>query len=399
MTDKLQNKKQIDSFYSNLHPYRIPFKEVIESHAHFTEVPDGWSVVITDVENSTKNIDNNKYQEVNILAVSSLILAINVAKKHETTFPFIYGGDGATVLMPDVYVDEYTTTLATLRTNGINRFELTIRVGVVSMKEIHTRGGSVRIAKYYVNEGYDQAVFLGDGLYLAEKLIKKEEDTFRIEKEDIQAPIDLSGLECRWNAIYPPSLKDEVVCLIVHAVDFTKHNEVYRTVLEKIDEFYGDFEERHPIHREQLKATLGFKTLQHASYVKFGEMRWSYIIEQFSLGIIRNISTLLHRIFYTVFHESYTSNLITASDTLKIDGTLKTIIAGNTSAREKLIAFLEESERKGDLVYGYHDTHASMMTCYVMKDVGEHVNFLDGFGGGYTQAGKMIKEKLRRISA
>ena len=132
--------------------------------------------------------------------------------------------------MPDAYIDEYTTTLATLRTNGINRFGLTIRVGVVSMKEIHSRGGSVRIAKYYVNEGYDQAVFLGDGLYMAETLIKKEGQTYRMEKEDTQVPIDLSGLECRWNAIRPPSEKDEVVCLIIHAVDFKntmKYTELY----------------------------------------------------------------------------------------------------------------------------------------------------------------------------
>ncbi|MCC6520656.1 DUF3095 family protein [Candidatus Nomurabacteria bacterium] len=390
---------QLEHFYTDLPPHRIPFKEVIESHENFTEVPDGWSVVVTDVENSTKNIDNNKYQEVNILAVSSLILAINIAKKHDVAFPFIYGGDGATVLMPDAYIDEYTTTLATLRTNGINRFGLTIRVGVVSMKEIHSRGGSVRIAKYYVNEGYDQAVFLGDGLYMAETLIKKEGQTYRMEKEDTQVPIDLSGLECRWNAIRPPSEKDEVVCLIIHAVDFKKHNEVYRTVLEKIDEFYGNFEERHPIRREHLSATLGFKTLKHASYVKYGKIKWSYIVTQVSLGIIRNISTLFHRILYSFHHETYTSNLITASDTLKIDGTLKTIVAGTEYSRMKLIAYLEEAEKRGDLVYGYHETHASVMTCYVMKDVGEHVNFLDGFGGGYTQAGKMIKEKLRRITA
>ena len=149
-----------------------------------------------------------------------------------------------------------------------------------------------------------------------------------------------------------------------------------------------------------MSATLGFKTLKHASYVKYGKIKWSYIVTQVSLGIIRNISTLFHRILYSFHHETYTSNLITASDTLKIDGTLKTIVAGTEYSRMKLIAYLEEAEKKrGDLVYGYHETHASVMTCYVMKDVGEHVNFLDGFGGGYTQAGKMIKEKLRRITA
>ena len=102
----IKSKKQVrinklvgtDKFYTNLPAHKVPFKNVIESHENFTEVPDGWSVVITDIENSTKNIEKNRYQEVNMLAVSSLILAINIAKDHELEFPFIYGGDGATVL-------------------------------------------------------------------------------------------------------------------------------------------------------------------------------------------------------------------------------------------------------------------------------------------------------------
>ena len=63
------------------------------------------------------------------------------------------------------------------------RFGLTIRIGVVTMHELHELNASVRIAKYHVNEGYDQAVFLGDGLYVAERLVK-DGDEFQIKKHD-----------------------------------------------------------------------------------------------------------------------------------------------------------------------------------------------------------------------
>jgi hypothetical protein len=88
----------------------------------------------------------------------------------------------------------------------------------------------------------------------------------------------------------------------------------------------------------------------------------------------------------------------TSSDTLKIDNTMKTIFAGAPEQRPKLIKWLAEQEKKGELFYGINVANSSMMTCYIKNSQDNHVRFLDGFGGGYTLASIELKKKLKRLN-
>jgi hypothetical protein len=54
---------------------------------------------------------------------------------------------------------------------------------------------------------------------------------------------------------------------------------------------------------------------------------------------------------------------------------------------EPVRAYLDERSGKGNLKYGMHISDHAVMTCLVVSpDYGQHVHFVDGGDGGYTQA-------------
>ena len=86
------------------------------------------------------------------------------------------------------------------------------------------------------------------------------------------------------------------------------------------------------------------------------------------------------------------------SDTLVIDGKINTVISGNKEQRQALQQYLDELEAAGEIIYGLHVSNASVMSCYVRDMKDGHIHFVDGSDGGYTQAARVIKAKLKNIN-
>ena len=91
----------------------------------------------------------------------------------------------------------------------------------------------------------------------------------------------------------------------------------------------------------------------------------------------------------------YLLQLIANADTLTIDGRINTIISGQQNKRTQLLEYLAAKEAEGSLVYGYHISKESVMTCYIENMDSNHIHFVDGSDGGYTEAAKLLKRKLR----
>ena len=61
-------------------------------------VPDDWFIVICDLRDSTEAIEAGLYQDVNLMGAA----CISTMKTAITDdFPFVFGGDGASLLLPD----------------------------------------------------------------------------------------------------------------------------------------------------------------------------------------------------------------------------------------------------------------------------------------------------------
>jgi len=83
------------------------------------------------------------------------------------------------------------------------------------------------------------------------------------------------------------------------------------------------------------------------------------------------------------------------SDTLVMDGRINTVISGTEEQRQKLFKILDELEAEGEIIYGFHISNASIMSCYVRDMKDDHIHFVDGAEGGYTKAAGVLKGKIR----
>ncbi len=63
----------IETFYRDLRAFSDA-RQICDAH-HYTEVPDGWVVVITDVEGSTKAIEAGRYKDVNLVGAATITAA------------------------------------------------------------------------------------------------------------------------------------------------------------------------------------------------------------------------------------------------------------------------------------------------------------------------------------
>jgi len=49
-------------------------------------------------------------------------------------------------------------------------------------------------------------------------------------------------------------------------------------------------------------------------------------------------------------------------------------------------------------VYGHFISKESIMTCYIQNRDSKHIHFVDGSDGGYTEASKELKRKLKNMN-
>src|SRR5689334_4489453 len=85
------------TFYATIPP--IKHITDITDSSHYYDVPADWHIALTDVRGSTKAIENGRYKDVNAVAAASITALLNVAGDQD--IPFVFGGDGATTLIPE----------------------------------------------------------------------------------------------------------------------------------------------------------------------------------------------------------------------------------------------------------------------------------------------------------
>ncbi|MDQ5883588.1 MAG: hypothetical protein QG654_502 [Patescibacteria group bacterium] len=385
-----------DTFYKDLPVIKKDLEEALTNETYFKSVPNNWSIVVTDIEKSTEEFNNGKYQEMNIISASSIIVALNIADKYGIEIPFIYGGDGASIIVPKRILPEILESLATLRNNARYNFELSLRVGSISVESLKEYGYRLKLAKIKIVEDYTQAIFLGAGLSEAEKIIKSDK-RFLTKKEGEERKLNLSGLQCRWNEIEPPAHKKDILVLIVNPIKKQKQTIIYQKILGDIEKVYGSFKKRHPISGKEIGHSSDYKTLSRASYLKYGKLNILYTGFQMAKSLASKLYIKSNINLPIQIHEDYIhGDIATATDTLKIDGSLKTIIAGTKKQRHELLRKLEKRERNGEIVFGHFGTDSTTITCYVHKRDKEYINFIDGTDGGYVRAAQELKEKIRK---
>ena len=376
-----------DLFYSRLPVNDIPLSDLLMEEHLFYKIPVNWHVVITDVKNSTAAVQEGLHETINLVATGSIVAVLNIAYKASLTVPFFFGGDGATFIIPATILDTAMQALHLHRENTKTNFKLDLRVGHVPVAEIYEQEHVLNISKFRTAVLFDIPVLLGDGLMYAEKKIKGPDYKFAAMAA-INEELDLSGMQCRWDRIKPPENYFEVVSLLVIAREGVKQSMVFKKVMDNIDAIYGTPQTRTPISigKLKLKATLAKIGLEMRA--RMGGFRPFYLLTNW-------IKTLLGYFYFkTKKGKVYLHNLVDMSDTLIIDGKINTVISGTAQQRELLEAALSKIEGDGEIFYGLYVSKESVMSCYVRNMNDRHIHFVDGAGGGYTNAAGVIKQKI-----
>ncbi|MBW4462132.1 MAG: DUF3095 domain-containing protein [Nodosilinea sp. WJT8-NPBG4] len=365
-------------------------------------VPSDWYIIIADVRGSTEAIEAGRYKEVNLLGASSIAAVLNAVKPLE--IPYVFGGDGASLLVPSTVLEKVKSPLLALQQLAQREFNLELRVGIVPVTTASQAGFEVKLAKLKVADQYHQAVFVGGGLNHATELVKSSETAGRYQISDVEiSQADLAGLECRWQDI--ASRHGETVTLLVLATAHSPaaNNALYHDVLEKIQEIYGTEDDFHPVGLQNLNLSLKTEKLLPQAKLRSQPSnwlsRWRYIWNLKMDNILGSIYMRLNLKVGGINWGAYKQVVQAASDYKKFDDMLRMIISGDTNQREKLTDYLEIQSREGNLVYGIHVSDRALMTCLVFERNGHEVHFVDGADGGYTLAAKPLKEKLKRKAA
>ncbi len=384
-----------EDFYSQL-PAFTHFLDVMDT-AVYTPVPPDWFVLLTDVRGSTQAIQAGRYKEVNLLGASSIVAVLNVAG--DTAIPFVFGGDGATLLVPPSLREAAQQALLATQALARDAFGLELRVGVVAVETAVAAHYPIRIAKFRPSPDYEQAMFSGGGLAYVERLVKDPASGCQLQA-DPTAQADFSGLECRWQDV--PSKYGETVSLLVLAQTGSADEDtaVYRQVFHAIQEIYGDPQAFRTITTDTLQATLGLRDLMGETFVRAQSNWWSrlkYLLRLWAVNLFFRFYLLPFDVETTGGRWSrYIDLVVETSDYRKYDEILRMIIAGTPAQRQELTAFLQEQRRAGKLVYGLHVTDRALLTCLVFERMGRQVHFVDGADGGYALAAKALKQQLEK---
>jgi hypothetical protein len=387
-----------ESFYADL-PVLDNFLDITDSR-NFKSVPSAWYIVIADIVGSTKAIESGRYKDVNILGACSIVAVLNIAGSLE--IPFVFGGDGATILIPpSLYVQARQALLAT-RQRARTEFGLDLRVGAIPVPDVTVAGYDVKVAKLRVSENYHQAAFTGGGLSYATQLLKNPltANIYNYGNSISPAKADFSGLECRWQDI--PSKHGETVSLIVKVTadksDIT--NRIYQEVIEEIQSIYGSEDDFNPIDKKYLKLAFSYKYLRAETLLRAKSRKLVHKSLYFLKILIENLLGWFLMTFKVQLQDvdwgAYKENAIAATDYKKIDDMLQMVIDGNETQRKNLNRYLKKNYKKGKLVYGLHISDRALMTCLVFERNGRQVHFVDGADGGYAVAAKAMKRRINR---
>lgn len=385
-----------DLFYKHLPPL-TSFIEALQKENHQV-VPGDWWVALTDVVDSTIAIEAGRYKDVNTSGGLAAMALSNINKGMD--FPFIFGGDGVTCLIPPSVATSAADILYDTKLKVKTFFNLDLRVAMVPIQYLYDRGYHLEVARLKVSKYYDQAIISGNGLVFAEQLLKKEQlgENFLLKaKKNPNTEADFTGFTCRWQDI--PSDKGETISTIIYLRD-EDHQVLLRKLLDQMYSIFGTEENFHPITAANLSQArssdeLGVEAKVHAGKGEGWkyQLRLNWIkLEAWVVSIALKYKLKIKSDIYQL--DRMKDYQIAASDFKKFDGSLKMVLNCQPADRMRWQSYLETLRQDGQLYYGIHVADRSIMTCLLHSGSKKEVHFIDAADGGYALAAKQLKKQM-----
>jgi hypothetical protein len=375
-----------DDFYASL-PVFADFT-LVTDEARFAPLPDGWIVGVADIVGSTKAIAENRYKAVNVAGAAVIVAITNALAGRD--FPFVFGGDGASFAVSGADAAAARQALAETATWVGEDLDLTLRIGMVPVRDIRAQGHDVPVARYAPSPNISIAMFSGGGLAWADAAMKRGE--IAVPAAAPGAHPDLSGLSCRYELI--PSQRGQVLSLVVTPGPRATPAS-FRAAVQAIT----DIVEQTPDASRPLPGTgLKFKwppagvDLEARAARKAGE---SIRVPKLKLLAFTFLGFLMLRFRLCVGRfspDKYERELIDNSDFRKFDDSLRMVLDCTPELAGEIEDYLKAAQADGVVRFGTHKQNAAMMTCFAPNPANpNHVHFIDGADGGYATAATAMK--------
>ncbi|HEX4046908.1 MAG TPA: DUF3095 family protein [Elusimicrobiota bacterium] len=376
-------------FYAEL-PAFPNFSEVTGDKP-FRPLPEDWKVIVADIQGSTEAIEAGRYKDVNTVGAAAVAAAQNAMDKRD--FPFVFGGDGATLVVPPAAFDKVSGALDGVRALARDKFAMTLRVGAVDVAELYAEGAKVEVAKFELFAGRAIASFRGGGLSSAERKIKGDPARYAVP-ERAEHRSDLSGLSCRWKPI--PSDRGVILSILIGARAEAGSRAVYDKVLKRLEDvFNGDLFNANPVHLSTMSYRSVWENLAAEARCHRDAVSLAFLAR--AAEIVASVLVFKWKVPPLVFDpKKYAESMSAHSDFRKFDDILRMVVDCSPAQAAAIRSFLDELRAKDEICFGLHESKAALMTCFVydVKD-GGHIHFIDGGDGGYALAAKQFKAQLK----
>jgi hypothetical protein len=374
-----------DDFYARLDP-QAEFGRLADGNA-YVSLPDDWYVGTADIVGSTAHIAAGRYKIVNTVGASVISAQMNAA--NGMSFPFVFGGDGASFAFPAGHLTRATDALARVLRWAKEAFGFELRGAIVPVADIRAAGFDVSVARYRPSATIDYAMFAGGGLAWADRQMKA--GRYRIDAAPDGELPDLTGLSCRWTPM--KSRNGTILSVLVlprPGADPVAVTAVSRRVLEMTRGLAGG---GHPVPPEGPGVTWpneGIAIEAHASRGKGSLLRRK--IELLATTLVAHFFFITRMKAGAFDPTHYIRVTRDNADFRKFDDGLKMTIDCDPATRDRIEAVLKEASAAGVVSYGLFEQDSAIMTCIVPSVTSDnHVHFIDGAAGGYTSAALALR--------
>jgi len=387
-------RRASDDFYKNLVPFS-DFSRIGEA-VWYSPVPDDWTVLVADIVRSGRAISDGGYKQVNLIGAAVIAAVLNISDRE--TVPYVFGGDGATLLVPPALLAPGREALAGVAAIAQGGPGLKLRIAAIPVADLRAKGTDVRVGKFQMSPGNHLAMFTGDGLQLAEWTLKDPQASgpYNIPVSLPSVP-DLQGLSCRWQPLMAQN--GVVVSVIIKPSEVDKQNPV-SDIIKDLNRIVGldqpgASEDVSPAKYENLR----FSPVPSGVWDEVGLVNGpKNKLKSLARALFESICTVFAkatgRTIGPLVPDRYLAELLTNTDFRKLEDSLRLVLDLSRDQAGALRQYLADGYAEGRLVYGMHEADSALLTCFV-TDIGasQHVHFVDGAGGGLSLAAQDYKTR------
>ncbi|MEL7091685.1 MAG: DUF3095 domain-containing protein [Pseudomonadota bacterium] len=369
-------------FYDNL-PRQEQFA-ALALDAAYTPLPDDWVVGVSDIVGSTKAVAEGRYKTVNMVGAAVISAQINASGGR--AFPYVFGGDGAGFAHPGEFAEDARDALAAVQVWAKEEFGLDLRVGLFRVADIRAAGFDVAVARFRASDAVDYAMFAGGGVAWAEAQMKAGVRTVPLAAPGTQP--DLEGLSCRWS--HMKARQGTILSVVITPEAGAAPDAVADVIAQVLDIVRHLDRGGHPVPAEgpalgwPKGATEMDTHVMGADGVKPGRIK--VVAEILLAWLFLRFNIKLGGFDPGHYRRAVGQN----ADFRKFDDGLKMTLDCDADTVAQLRSVLDAAQ--GVVRYGLHTQDEVMMTCIVPSVTrDDHVHFVDGAAGGYTQAAVGLK--------